>query len=69
VILDGNARIGENWRQQWDMLQVYTPAKYDGLPGLPFPGKPWSFLGRTTWLITSRRMPPTTNCRSGLPPA
>ncbi len=22
--LDGNARVGDNWRQQWDMLRLYT---------------------------------------------
>jgi putative flavoprotein involved in K+ transport len=43
VILDGNARIGDNWRAQWDTLRLYTPAKYDGLPGFPFPGEPWSY--------------------------
>jgi len=46
LILDGNARIGDNWRQQWDSLRLYSPARYDGLPGLPFPGKPWSFPGK-----------------------
>ena len=28
---------------QWDTLRLYTPAKYDGLPGLPFPGRPWMY--------------------------
>ncbi|MEP6851968.1 MAG: NAD(P)-binding domain-containing protein [bacterium] len=41
LILDGNARVGDNWRQQWDTLRLYTPAKYDGLPGLPFPADRW----------------------------
>ncbi|WP_020385803.1 flavin-containing monooxygenase [Kribbella catacumbae] len=43
VILDGNARVGDNWRAQWDTLRLYTPAKYDGLPGLPFPADKWSY--------------------------
>ena len=43
VILDSAARVGDQWRQQWDTLKLYTPAKYDGLPGLKFPGDPWSF--------------------------
>jgi putative flavoprotein involved in K+ transport len=46
VILDANARVGDNWRQQWDSLRLYTPARFDGLPGLPFPGKPSSFPGK-----------------------
>lgn len=41
LILDANARVGDNWRQQWDTLRLYTPAKYDGLPGLPFPAARW----------------------------
>ena len=43
VILDAHRRVGDNWRNQWDTLRLFTPAKYDGLPGLPFPGDPWSF--------------------------
>jgi putative flavoprotein involved in K+ transport len=43
LVLDRNARVGDNWRQQWDTLRLYTPAKYDGLPGFPFPADPWEF--------------------------
>lgn len=43
LILDGNARIGDQWRAQWDTLRLYTPAKYNGLPGLPFPGERWGY--------------------------
>jgi len=43
LIVDGNQRIGDNWRQHWDTLRLYTPAKYDGLPGLPFPAARWHF--------------------------
>jgi putative flavoprotein involved in K+ transport len=43
VVLDGNARVGDNWRRHWDTLRLYSPAKYDGLPGMPFPAEPWSF--------------------------
>ena len=46
LIVDGNERVGDNWRQQWDTLRLYSPAKYDGLPGLPFPAPPWSFPGK-----------------------
>jgi hypothetical protein len=41
LIIDENARVGDNWRHQWDTLRLYTPAKYDGLPGLPFPAASW----------------------------
>jgi putative flavoprotein involved in K+ transport len=43
LILDGNEHVGDNWRAQWDSLRLYTPAQYDGLPGLPFPSPRWSY--------------------------
>jgi len=43
VILDANERIGDSWRKRWDSLRVFTPARYDGLPGWPFPAPGWSF--------------------------
>jgi putative flavoprotein involved in K+ transport len=47
LIVDGAERVGDNWRHQWDTLRLYTPAKYDGLPGLPFPADdPWHFPGK-----------------------
>jgi putative flavoprotein involved in K+ transport len=42
-ILDANPRTGDAWRQRWDSLRVFTPAKYDGLPGVPFPADPLTF--------------------------
>ena len=46
LILDDHQRVGDNWRCHWDSLRLFTPAKYDGLPGLPFPGDLWSFPGK-----------------------
>jgi putative flavoprotein involved in K+ transport len=46
IIVEGNRRIGDSWRQQWDSLVLYSPAKYDGLPGSRFPAKPWSYPGK-----------------------
>jgi putative flavoprotein involved in K+ transport len=46
LILDAAARVGDQWRQQWDTLRLYSPAQYDGLPGLPFPARKWSFPGK-----------------------
>ncbi|MBT2532029.1 NAD(P)-binding domain-containing protein [Arthrobacter sp. ISL-48] len=43
LILDANPRAGDAWRQRWDSLRVFTPAKYDGLPGAPFPADRLSF--------------------------
>ena len=46
VILDANTRLGDNWRRQWDSLKLYSPAHVDGLPGLPFPARRWTFPGK-----------------------
>jgi len=46
VVLDRNHRIGDGWRQQWDTLRLYSPARFDGLPGMAFPADPWSFPGK-----------------------
>jgi putative flavoprotein involved in K+ transport len=43
VILDALERVGDAWRLRWDSLRLFTPAKYDGLAGLPFPGDPLAF--------------------------
>lgn len=43
VILDANQRIGDAWRNRWDSLRLFTPARYDGLAGMPFPASPHSF--------------------------
>jgi putative flavoprotein involved in K+ transport len=37
VILEANARIGDNWRSRWQSLRLYSPARFDSLPGRPFP--------------------------------
>jgi putative flavoprotein involved in K+ transport len=43
VILEGGARIGDVWRQRWDSLRLFTPARYNGLDGMPFPAPAWTF--------------------------
>ncbi|WP_052500586.1 flavin-containing monooxygenase [Arthrobacter sp. SPG23] len=43
LILDANPRVGDAWRQRWDTMRLFTPAKYDGLPGMRFPGDRLSF--------------------------
>jgi putative flavoprotein involved in K+ transport len=43
VILDAQERVGDAWRTRWDSLRLFTPARYDRLPGLPFPAPAWSF--------------------------
>jgi putative flavoprotein involved in K+ transport len=40
VILDASARVGDVWRNRWDSLRLFTPARFDGLAGMPFPAPP-----------------------------
>jgi putative flavoprotein involved in K+ transport len=47
LILDGGDRVGDSWRGRWPSLQLYTPAKLDGLPGMPFPAP------RSSWPTTN----------------
>ncbi len=43
LILDNQQKIGDSWRKRWESLLLFTPAQYDGLPGMPFPGVRNSF--------------------------
>jgi putative flavoprotein involved in K+ transport len=44
LILDRNERIGGSWRTRtWDSLRLFTPARFDGLPGYGFPAPAWTF--------------------------
>jgi putative flavoprotein involved in K+ transport len=41
-LLERNTAVGASWSRRWSSLRLFTPARYDALPGLPFPGRPWS---------------------------
>src|SRR3989442_7568501 len=44
VILDANEQIGGSWRTRtWNSLRLFTPARFDGLPGWLFPAPGWSY--------------------------
>lgn len=43
VILEASQRIGDVWRERFDSLRLYSPARYAGLPGMAFPADPWSY--------------------------
>jgi putative flavoprotein involved in K+ transport len=46
VILDAAPRGGQSWRERWDSLELFTPARYSALPGLPFPGDRERYPGK-----------------------
>ncbi|WP_367325912.1 flavin-containing monooxygenase [Streptomyces sp. HUAS ZL42] len=43
IIVDANARVGDNWRCHWDSLRLYSPARVASLPGMRFPAPPVSY--------------------------
>jgi putative flavoprotein involved in K+ transport len=40
TILDAADTPSAVWRARWDSLKLFAPARYDGLPGRPFPEDP-----------------------------
>jgi len=43
IILESNAQVGDSWRKRWDSLRLFTPAELNGLPGMKFPARNWTF--------------------------
>ena len=43
LVLDAGERIGDSWRKRWPSLRLYSPARYDRLPGMRFPAPAHSF--------------------------
>lgn len=37
LIVADDERVGDPWRARWDSLRLFTPAFYNGLPGMEFP--------------------------------
>jgi putative flavoprotein involved in K+ transport len=40
TILDAASKPAAAWRERWDSLKLFTSARYNGLPGMDFPGDP-----------------------------
>ena len=43
LIVDANERTGDPWRNRWDSLRLFTPNRFNSLPGLAIPGEDWGF--------------------------
>lgn len=43
VILEARDRVGDVWRDRWDSLRLFTPARFSSLDGMRFPAPPFSF--------------------------
>jgi putative flavoprotein involved in K+ transport len=39
LILEAHNRVGDVWRQRWDSLRLFSPARFDGLDGMRFPAR------------------------------
>ena len=39
LIVDGADAAGDSWMRRWDSLRLFTTARYNGLPGMRFPGR------------------------------
>ena len=46
TLLDAGSRVGDSWRNRWDSLRLFTPARYNALPGLKFPGPKYALPGK-----------------------
>jgi putative flavoprotein involved in K+ transport len=46
TILEAAGVPAAAWRTRWDSLRLFTPVRYDGLPGLDFPGDSDSYPRR-----------------------
>jgi putative flavoprotein involved in K+ transport len=40
MILEAADSVGSAWRSRWDSLVLFTPRRFNALPGLAFPGDP-----------------------------
>lgn len=45
-LVDAAPEIGHVWQTRYDSLRLFTPAKRNALPGLPFPGDPEHYPGK-----------------------
>ena len=46
TILEAADTPAAAWRARWDSLRLFTPVRYDSLPGRAFPGDPDSYPSR-----------------------
>jgi putative flavoprotein involved in K+ transport len=42
-IVDANKRTGDAWRNRWDSLRLFTPNRFNSLPGYAIEGDDWGF--------------------------
>jgi cation diffusion facilitator CzcD-associated flavoprotein CzcO len=58
LIIEGNDRVGDNWRSRYDSLALHNPVEMNGFPFLPFPEHFPEYLPKEVvgdWLETYAR--------------
>ena len=55
IVLDAHDELGASWERRWDSLRLFTPARYNGLPGLAFPGERCALPGKADVAAYLRR--------------
>lgn len=65
IVLEAAPRIGQSWRSRWDSLRLFTPARFDGLPGMPFPTGDGEFPAKDEMAPISTPMPAGFTCPFG----
>lgn len=43
ILVDGNERVGDSWRNRYESLVLFTPRSYSSLPGLKMKGEQGEF--------------------------
>ena len=56
TILEAADTPAAAWRARWDSLRLFTPVRYDSLPGRTFPGAADTYQVATRSSPTSRTM-------------
>jgi putative flavoprotein involved in K+ transport len=46
LVVDAAPEVGHSWRRRWDSLRLFTPGRYDSLPGTPFPAPADAYPGK-----------------------
>jgi cation diffusion facilitator CzcD-associated flavoprotein CzcO len=64
TILEAADTPAAAWRERWDSLRLFTPVRYDSLPGRAFPGIRTATRVATTSSPTSPTTRATSSCRS-----
>ena len=64
AILEAGEEPGGSWPGYYESLTLFSPARYSGLPGMPFPGPPEGYPSRDEVTAYLRHYAEDFGCRS-----